>query len=123
MGPQASTLAFTSLTTGQLLHSLSCRSATHSVFDGPSLPANPYLTAALVGSLGLQALALVVPGLRSLLGVTPINLIDGLVIGAGAVLPFVVNEKLKTMTSPSRAPEEAESQPSAHASGFDPLPV
>jgi Ca2+-transporting ATPase len=95
MGPQASTLAFTSLTTGQLLHAITSRSETHSVFSRTSLPPNPYLSAALIGSFGLQALALTVPGLQSLLGVTPISLIDGAVIGASAVLPFVFNEATK----------------------------
>jgi Ca2+-transporting ATPase len=95
MGPQASTLAFTSLTTGQLLNAITSRSATHSVFRGPSLPPNPYLSAALIGSFGLQALTLTVPGLQSLLGITPISLIDGVVIGVSALLPFVFNEATK----------------------------
>ncbi|MCI0530039.1 MAG: cation-translocating P-type ATPase, partial [Nitrospira sp.] len=50
MGLQASTLAFTSLTTGQLLHAISCRSETHSIFDKEKLPSNKYLTIALGGS-------------------------------------------------------------------------
>lgn len=95
MGPQASTMAFTSLTTGQLLHAITSRSETHSVFTRTPLPSNPYLSAALVGSFGLQALALTVPGLQSLLGTTPISLIDGAVIGASAILPFVCNEATK----------------------------
>ena len=95
MGPQASTMAFTSLTTGQLLHAITSRSETHSVFSRTPLPPNPYLSAALIGSFGLQALALTVPGLQSLLGVTPISLIDGAVIGASALLSFVFNEATK----------------------------
>src|SRR5262249_23921536 len=76
-GPQASTLAFTSLTAGQLLHAVTSRSETHSVFDATSLPTNSYLNMALIGSFGLQALSFVVPGLRNLLGLTPISLLDG----------------------------------------------
>ena len=95
MGPQASTMAFTSLTTGQLLNAITSRSETHNVFSRPSLPSNPYLNAALIGSFGLQALALTIPGLQSLLGVTPISLIDGAVIGASTILPFVFNEATK----------------------------
>ncbi|MGH7961805.1 MAG: cation-translocating P-type ATPase, partial [Candidatus Binatia bacterium] len=101
MGPQAGTLAFTSLTTGQLLHALTSRSEKHNVFDGigtvhpPPLPPNPYLNAALIGSFALQGLALVVPGLRRLLGIAPLSLVDGVVIGASALLPFVVNENTK----------------------------
>jgi Ca2+-transporting ATPase len=95
MGAQANTLAFMGLTVGQLLHALSCRSETHSVFAADPQPSNPYLTTALGGSLALQLLALVVPGLRSLLGIVPLTLLDGVVLGLSAVLPLVVNEATK----------------------------
>lgn len=95
MGAQANTLAFTSLTVGQLLHAFSCRSHTHSLFGASSLPANPYLTFAVGGSLALQLLAFVMPGLRGLLGLTPLTLLDGAVVGASALLPLVVNEGTK----------------------------
>jgi Ca2+-transporting ATPase len=97
MGPQASTLAFMSLTKAQLLHAISCRSATHSVFSAESLPSNRYLNVALLGSFTVQALALVIPGLRSLLGIVPIDLLDALVIGSSALLPLVVNEASKSL--------------------------
>jgi Ca2+-transporting ATPase len=93
-GAQANTLAFSSLTIGQLLHTLSCRSETHSAFD-PAQPANPYITLALAGSLGLQVLAFVVPGLRTLLGLTPLTLLDSAVIAAAAVGPLLLNESMK----------------------------
>jgi Ca2+-transporting ATPase len=76
-----------------------------SIFDRHELPPNPYLKWALGGSFALQALTLVVPGLRSLLGITPIGLLDGLVIGSSAVLPYIVNEATKakiTVISPQR---------------------
>jgi P-type Ca2+ transporter type 2C len=95
-GPQAATIAFTSLASGQLLHAVSCRSATHSVFDETSLPPNPYLTAALVGSFGAQVLTFVVPQLRSLLGIVPITITDAAVMGASVILPFAFNEATKT---------------------------
>jgi Ca2+-transporting ATPase len=94
-GPQASTMAFLSLTKGQLLHAISCRSETHSVFSTERLPPNRYLNLALLGSFTVQALALVVPGLRRLLGIAPIDLLDSLVIGSSALLPLVVNEASK----------------------------
>lgn len=97
MGPQAATLAFTSLASGQLLNALTSRSETRSVFDHPPLPPNPYLRMALFGSFAVQALTFLVPGVRSLLGITPLSLGDGAVIGASALLPFVVNEKTKTL--------------------------
>jgi P-type Ca2+ transporter type 2C len=96
MGPQARTMAFTSLTIGQLLHAISCRSETRSVLSAESLPPNQYLNLALLGSLTVQVLALVVPGLRSLLGIVPINLLDALVIGGSALFPLVINEASKS---------------------------
>ena len=59
------------------------------------LPPNPYLTMALGGSLAVQFLTMVVPGLRSLLGLAPVGLLDGLVISGSALLPLLVNEATK----------------------------
>jgi P-type Ca2+ transporter type 2C len=95
LGPKTSTLGFMGLTFGQLLHTLSCRSEQHSLFAHERLPTNPYLNAALAGSIGLQSLTLLVPGLRSFLGLTPIGLVDALVMGTSAFLPLVVNESTK----------------------------
>jgi Ca2+-transporting ATPase len=95
IGPQAGTIGFMSLTFGQLLHALSCRSEKHGLFGRSGLPANPYLNAGLGVSMALQALTLLVPGLRSFLGLGPIGLIDGVVIGGSALLPLAVNEGTK----------------------------
>jgi Ca2+-transporting ATPase len=95
MGAQAGTLAFHSLTTGQLLHAFSCRSETHSIFSKGSLPPNKYLNMALGGSFALQLMTMLVPGLRQLLGITPISIMDGLVIGGTALAPLLVNEATK----------------------------
>jgi Ca2+-transporting ATPase len=97
LGPQASTMAFMSLTKGQLLHAISCRAETHSVLRGEPLPPNRYLNLALLGSFTVQALALVAPGLRSLLGLAPIDLLDGVVIGGSALFPLVFNEATKSL--------------------------
>ncbi|QIR37085.1 cation-translocating P-type ATPase [Tolypothrix sp. PCC 7910] len=97
IGPQASTIGFMSLTMAQLLHTLSCRSPQHSIFSSEKLPANRYLTVALAGSFSLQLLAAAIPGLRQLLNLTAINLLDGAVIGTSALVPFVVNEGTKTI--------------------------
>jgi len=100
-GPKASTMAFTSLTLGQLLHAFSCRSESHSLFDpirSPqkvSLQPNPYLYMAIGGSVALQGLTLMIPGLRRLLGITPISILDGLVAGGSALVPLAVNELTK----------------------------
>lgn len=95
MGPQAGTIAFQSLTSAQLLHALSCRSETRSLFDKEPLPPNRNLSIALAGSFFLQTLTLLIPGLRTLLGTTPIGIADGFIIGASAALPLVINEATK----------------------------
>uniref|UniRef100_A0A7V4LCY1 HAD family hydrolase n=1 Tax=Desulfobacca acetoxidans TaxID=60893 RepID=A0A7V4LCY1_9BACT len=95
-GPRAGTLAFHSLTTAQLLHALSCRSDHLGWFSEERLPPNPFLYWALGGSLTLQLLTMLVPGLRSILGLTPVTLLDGLVIAVSGLLPLVVNEATKS---------------------------
>jgi Ca2+-transporting ATPase len=95
IGLRASTIAFMSLVIGQLLHSFSCRSEKHSMWSQTKLPPNQYLNAAVGGSLFLQLMCLVIPGLRSLLKLTPINVLDGVVIGSSALLPLLVNEGTK----------------------------
>ncbi len=95
MGPQAGTMAFMGLAMSQLLHAISCRSEKHGIFDKEKLPPNRYLDMALGGSFALQALTVAVPGLRRLLGITPISLIDALVVGGSSVIPLVVNEATK----------------------------
>jgi Ca2+-transporting ATPase len=94
-GARAGSLAFQSLTIAQLLHAFSCRSRHNSIFDRQRLPANPALNWAVGGSLLLQILTMIVPGLRNFLGVTSLGLIDAAVIGASAVLPFLANEACK----------------------------
>ncbi|MEW6659367.1 MAG: HAD-IC family P-type ATPase [Thermodesulfobacteriota bacterium] len=98
LGPQASTLAFHSLTAGQLLHAVSCRSERHSIFSQEKLPPNRYLNLALGGSLLVQAAAMFLPGVRSILGLAPVGLLDGLVIAGTSLLPLLVNESTKTLT-------------------------
>ncbi len=93
ISPHASSIAFMSLVTGQLLHALSCRST--KPLTTIQLPPNHYLTVALGGSLTLQLICLVIPGLRNLLQVTPLNLIDGVVISNSAILPLLFNEGTK----------------------------
>jgi Ca2+-transporting ATPase len=94
-GPQAGTIAFMSLTLGQLLHAISCRSETISLFDSRRLPPNRYLAGALGGSLALQVSAAAIPSLRRLLGLVSIAPGDGLVIGGAALVPLLVNEGTK----------------------------
>lgn len=99
MGPQAGTIAFLTLVLGQLMHALSCRSERHTIYDSSAartpLPPNRYLQLALGGSFAVQAATLASPGLRSLLGIAPLWATDALVVGGGALIPFLVNEATK----------------------------
>jgi Ca2+-transporting ATPase len=103
-GARAGSLAFQSLTIGQLLHAFSCRSNHKSIFDRQHLPANPALTWAVGGSLVLQILTMIVPGLRNFLGVTPLSMVDAAVIGTSALMPFFANEARK-LVKPNIAEE------------------
>jgi len=93
-GPIAGTIAFQSLTLSQILHAYSCRSESHTIFDGTLQP-NKYLTAAIVGSLGLQVIAQVVPGVRNLLGSSRIGMADGIFIAVPALISLLVSELSK----------------------------
>jgi Ca2+-transporting ATPase len=95
MGPRATSLAFQSLTFGQLLHAISCRSETRGIFSKERPPSNAYLDLAVGGSIVLQVLTMVIPGLRNFLGVVRPSLFDVALIGAGAALPLVINESRK----------------------------
>jgi hypothetical protein len=44
---------------------------------------------------GLQAVVSLVPAARRLLGTTPLNIADLMVIGAGVLLPLLANEATK----------------------------
>ncbi|MCA1994140.1 MAG: hypothetical protein LDL41_19150, partial [Coleofasciculus sp. S288] len=46
-------------------------------------------------SFGLQLVVAAIPGLRDLLQLTPINLVDSAVIGTSMLLPLLVNEGTK----------------------------
>ena len=93
---RANTAAFTSLVGAQLLHALTCRSSRHSVFGAERLAANRPLTAALLGSAALQFGILSVPALRRFMGLARLDAVDVLISVAGAGLPYLMNEALKT---------------------------
>ena len=74
-GPSASasSLAFNTLTTAQLLHALSCRSQAHTLLGKERMPRNTKLELALGGSLAAQVLATLIPAVRSGLGLAPLG--------------------------------------------------
>lgn len=94
-GGAASTLAFQTLSTAQILHALTCRSETGTLFRSGKRQSNQYLNMAMVGSLLLQGTTFLFPGLRSLLGLARLTLLDGLVIGATSVVPLLITETRK----------------------------
>ncbi|AFZ23772.1 cation transport ATPase [Cylindrospermum stagnale PCC 7417] len=97
IGPRASTVAFMTLTSGQLLHTISSRSEKHSIFSPEKLPRNPYLNIAVTGSFAIQILAFTIPPLRNILKITPLSIVDSAVIGGSALLPLLVNENTKNI--------------------------
>ncbi len=98
VGPRASTVAFNTLTISELLHAISCRSRTHSFYHDEYLPRNLYLELALGGSIAAQLAANLIPGIRRLLGMTPMGFMDALIVLASSGLPLLVNEALKDVS-------------------------
>jgi len=95
IGPQASTLAFNTLLAAQLLHSISARSESHSIFDAGWLAPNRYVTYAVGGGLSLQLLAEFGGSLRRALGTQRLPLRDILVGMSLAGGSFVAIELIK----------------------------
>jgi Ca2+-transporting ATPase len=98
VGPAASSVAFSTLTSAQLCYAISCRSDRRSGFSG--LGSNPLLMAALGGTLALQVAAMGLPPLRRVLGTVPLGVADWGIVAAGAALPLLVKEGQKTITRP-----------------------
>jgi len=104
LGPRANTLAFTVLAVTQLLHVVSSRSERHTIFDAERLASNKYIPMAVGGGLALQFLVTLVPGMRRILGVVPLGLLDWGVVGLAAVGPLLTNETIKLVLRPLESP-------------------
>ena len=91
---QARTMTFGSLVIAQLLHALTCRSASHGPFAGnvERLPPNRALSGALALSFAAQGAAILVPGVRRILGIAPLGALDVAVTALTGVAPYLVNE-------------------------------
>jgi Ca2+-transporting ATPase len=98
---RAGGLAFQALAFGQLLHAITCRSETTGILTQKRLPRNKPLNWAISISMAAQILTLALPPLRSLLGLSAITLLDGLVIGAAATLPLLAGELTKALREKS----------------------
>jgi Ca2+-transporting ATPase len=95
---RARTVCFAGLVTAQLLHALASRSRRHTAFSA-TLPRNRILEIVLVASFALQTAAMFLAPVRRLLRIAPIGAADALVALAAGVLPFIVNEAVKTSKS------------------------
>jgi Ca2+-transporting ATPase len=118
-GPAASTMAFSSLTTAQILHMLSARSQSESFFTLSRPPINKTVAAAVLGGLGLQLVGTFVPPLRRLLGIVPIGPVDVLVSALGAVVPLLVNEGIKSLPAPRRTPRVGRADEGSDVKGLE----
>lgn len=94
-GARAGALAFNSLMLGQLLHAYSCRSRHRGLFGNGKGERNGKLDLAIGGSIGLQLLANMIPGLRSLLGLGAASMLDIGVMLGGASIPMFINDATK----------------------------
>ena len=88
-GPRATTLAFSTLTSAQLLHAMTYRS--RSRLDGAG-SGRSVLTAVVAGTLGAQLAAMAVPSLRGVLGLTPLSVTDWALVGGATIVPFALKE-------------------------------
>ena len=91
-------MGFGSLVLGQLLHAFNRRARQQG--NGPD---NSVFTGALALSFGVQAVALGLPALRSLLGVVPLTPDEITVTLAGGVAPYLVNCVLRSSHSAEAA--------------------
>jgi Ca2+-transporting ATPase len=98
VGPQATTLAFSTLTTAQLVHALRYRAAGNDNGRGAPSSRVPHVVAA---SVAAQLAAMVVPPLRRLLGLTALGPADWLLVAGGALAPAAIHEARRRLT---RAP-------------------
>jgi P-type Ca2+ transporter type 2C len=106
-GPASRTMGFGSLVLGQLLHAFNRRAPQEGTGDD-----NPMFAGALAVSFGVQAVALMLPALRGLLGVVPLAADEVAVTLAGGVLPFFVNRAMRPNHSAAAAGATETSSPS-----------
>ncbi|PMS38787.1 Ca2+-transporting ATPase [Trinickia symbiotica] len=106
VGAAAGTVSFMTLTLAQLLHAYSCRSSTRGALSIVKRPRNRQLDLAIGGSVALQLLASVTPGLNGMLGLSRIDVLDALAIAAGATAPYLLNESTKPALAVRNGPRE-----------------
>jgi P-type Ca2+ transporter type 2C len=104
-GIEASTIAFLTLASAQLLHTRSARSQRHSILDAivrrgeaKKLSPNPHISRAMAGGFAIELLAAFLPIVRTLLGTARLAAVDYAVCASGAILPFLTNEARKAIS-------------------------
>jgi Ca2+-transporting ATPase len=94
-GSRAATLAYESLSTAKVLHALTCRPWTADSPKSAGGYANPLLNTALAAALVAQAGTILIPGLRRLLNIAPLNLADLVVVGLTSLATRSINRKIR----------------------------
>jgi Ca2+-transporting ATPase len=118
MGPPASTMAFLSLTSAILLHTISSRSEHHTIFDRERLPDNKYIPIAIGAGFAVELLSEFVPTLRRILGTARLGVGELLICGGTALASFTTNEVLKLVERYSLKPAELEAGAEETAPGY-----
>ena len=91
------TMAFAVLSISQLVHAFNMRSE-HSVFRA-GLFKNPYLVLSLIAGLMLEVSVISIPKLAVIFGVVPLGFIGWGIVAALSVMPLVIVELQKKVTS------------------------
>jgi Ca2+-transporting ATPase len=94
-GSRAATLAYESLSASKVLHALTCRPLAPDSSNTDRKPANPQLTAALFAALVTQAGTMLIPGLRRLLNIAPLNPVDLIMVGLTALTTHSINRTVR----------------------------
>lgn len=114
-GQKAQTIAFISLTTGQLLHTLNARSDDVSIFDPLfgngkiTLKPNPYLNWAVGAGFAMEFIGAFLPGARRFLGTTRISALDFGVSTLAGMVPYFAVEYRKAAHKQKTKPQRLES--------------
>jgi Ca2+-transporting ATPase len=94
-GPHAGALAFLTIVSSQLLHTIAARSTRHSIFDPDPLPRNPGIRQAIGAGFGVEIASVLVPPVRNLLGIGAVSPLDVVVAGTTSLATFGITEIVK----------------------------
>jgi Ca2+-transporting ATPase len=95
---EARSLMFMAIIVFELVFAFSCRSQSQTVFR-LGVTSNKYLVAAVLSQLCLLLLIMYVPSVARLFEVTPIGIIDWLVVAAVGISGFVLAEASKVFAA------------------------